>query len=131
MQDSQRLVKEFCRAAGSHISPVPGVPPLDVQALKISMLYEELEELAHAFLDGDLVAVADALGDLQYVLEGTALACGLDLEPILREIHRSNMTKVGPDGQCRRRADGKILKPEGYEPPKLAELLGHCGVEGK
>lgn len=72
----------------------------------------------------DVVAAADTLGDLEYVVNGMALGMGVDLPAVVREIHRSNMTKLGPDGKPIYREDGKILKGEGYEPPRLKELLG-------
>lgn len=72
----------------------------------------------------DLVAAADALGDLEYVVNGMALGMGINLPEVVKEIHRSNMTKLGPDGKPIYREDGKILKGEGYEPPNLKPVLG-------
>jgi predicted HAD superfamily Cof-like phosphohydrolase len=67
----------------------------------------------------DLVAVADALGDLDYVVEGTRLECGIDGAPIAAEIHRTNMNKLSGET----RADGKKLKPPGWLPPDIRGLL--------
>jgi len=61
-------------------------------------------------------AVADALADLMYVVAGTAVAYGIDLGPILLEVHRTNMAKAG--GSVR-----PILKPAGWQPPDVAGLL--------
>lgn len=72
----------------------------------------------------DLVAAADALGDLEYVTNGMALGMGIPLPEVVEEIHRSNMTKLGSDGKPIYREDGKILKGEGYEPPQLEAVLG-------
>ena len=68
---------------------------------------------------GDLVEIADGLADLIYVLIGTSIAYGIDLEPIWDEVHKTNMAKVGGGV----RGDGKILKPEGWEPPEIERLL--------
>ena len=70
------------------------------------------------------VDIADALGDMLVVIYGTAAAYGINLDAVVREIHASNMTKVQPDGSVLRREDGKIMKPEGYRPPNLAEIIG-------
>lgn len=72
----------------------------------------------------DIVEVADALADLDYVIEGLRLAFGINGKPIADEVHRSNMAKVWPDGSVRRREDGKILKPDGWTAPDIAGVLG-------
>lgn len=85
---------------------------------------EELQEFIDAFKAGDLTEMADALGDLLYVTYGTAVEAGIPINRIFQEIHRSNMTKVPADGKIRRRADGKVLKPVTWEPPRLKPILG-------
>lgn len=65
------------------------------------------------------MAIAKELADLLYVVYGTAVSCGIDLEPIFREVHRSNMSKVGGH----RRADGKWVKPLTYSPAVIEPLL--------
>lgn len=71
----------------------------------------------------DIVAAADALGDIEYVVNGAAAGMGIPLPEVVEEIHRSNMTKLGPDGKPIYREDGKILKGEDYEPPQLEGVL--------
>ncbi len=61
-------------------------------------------------MSGPLDRLAHELADVVYVAYGTALVHGVDLDAVIAEIHRSNMTKIGPDGQMARRADGKVLK---------------------
>lgn len=70
-----------------------------------------------------LVLVADALADVLVTVNGLAISLGLPIEDIFAEVHRTNMAKVGPDGKVVRREDGKILKPEGWEPPKIRNIL--------
>lgn len=65
--------------------------------------------------DGAIVATADAIADLLYVTIGAAVEFGIDVEPIFDEVHRANMTKIGGAS----RADGKTLKPEGWQPPNV------------
>lgn len=87
-----------------------------------SLILEELGEWRRADTDGDLIEVADALADLLYVVYRAALAYGLPIDEIFAEVHRSNMTKF-PGGKVIRREDGKILKPDTWEAPKIKEIL--------
>ena len=64
------------------------------------------------------------LADIAYVVYGTALTYGIDLDSALREVHRSNMSKLGNDGKPLIRDDGKVLKSERYFPPDIASVLG-------
>ncbi len=73
--------------------------------------------------DPDLVAMADGLADLRYVTEGAAVVHGIPLGRCFREVHRSNMSKLGPDGRPVYRADGKILKGPDFTPPRLDLIL--------
>ena len=94
-------------------------------AMRHKIMREENDEYRDACAAGDLVAIADALGDQLYVLCGTIISHGLqdDMVAVFAEIHRSNMSKLGVDGQPIIRADGKILKGEAYFPPNLVAIL--------
>lgn len=72
----------------------------------------------------DHIKAADALADIIYVCIGAANEMGIDLAAVWDEVHRSNMAKIGPDGEVKRRADGKVIKPEGWTPPDIARALG-------
>lgn len=74
---------------------------------------------------GDLVEVADALGDMLYILCGTILEHGLQhkIEEVFEEIQRSNMSKLGADGKPIYREDGKVLKGPSYFKPNIGEIL--------
>lgn len=97
----------------------PGFPDNEIIAKSLDLIDEERDELTEAIANDDLVEVADALGDLAYVVEAAFQAFGINSEPILAEIHRTNMAKAGAP----KRADGKQLKPKGWQPPRIAELL--------
>jgi predicted HAD superfamily Cof-like phosphohydrolase len=71
--------------------------------------------------------LAHELAVVVYVAYGTALVHGIDLDEVIAEIHRSNMTKLGPDGRVARRADGKVLKGEHYRAPDVAAVLRRQG----
>lgn len=123
-KSSYQLVKEFHQTFGHPVAQKPTLVGDDRQALRIELIREELFEFKEAVVAGDLVAIADALGDLDYVVNGAAIEYGIDLPKVTAEIHRSNMTKLGPDGKPIYREDGKILKGKDYEPPQLEPLLG-------
>lgn len=71
--------------------------------------------------------VADALGDLIYVIYGFALELGYDLRAVVEEIHASNLTKLGEDGKPILREDGKVLKGPNYREPNIPAVLGFDG----
>ena len=79
--------------------PMRQSPSADVDKslakLRVALLQEEVGEFIAASEKGDLVAIADALADIAYVVYGTALTYGIDLDSVLREVHRSNMSKLG------------------------------------
>jgi predicted HAD superfamily Cof-like phosphohydrolase len=74
--------------------------------------------------------IADALGDLDYVIAGTATEMGIPHDAIVAEIHRSNMSKLGSDGKPILRDDGKVLKGPNYTPPNLWPILMGAGKVG-
>src|SRR5919205_1639448 len=107
--------------------PCQAQPSIDIdrslEALRISLLEEEVGELVAATRARDLVGIADALADITYVVYGTALTYGIDLDAVLGEVHRSNMSKLDHDGKPIIRADGKVLKSGRYSPPDVTTVL--------
>lgn len=91
--------------------------------LRMSLLKEEFEEYVEAEKENDIVAVADALADMLYIIFGTAHAYNIPLDEIFLEVHSTNMEKVGENGKVKRREDGKILKPEGWKPPQISKMI--------
>ena len=93
--------------------------------LRFNLMDEENKEYYEAAESGDLVEVADALGDMLYILCGTILEHGMQykIEEVFEEIQRSNMSKLGADGKPIYREDGKVLKGPGYFKPKIREIL--------
>lgn len=102
----------------------PGLSPDELIELRIKLLTEEVQEYAEAARAGDLVEVLDALADIGYILAGTIINHGMQhiYDDAFNEVHRSNMAKL-VDGKVIRREDGKVLKPEGWQPPQLAQFL--------
>ncbi len=93
--------------------------------LRYKLIREENEEYLDAAMRGDLVEVADALGDILYILCGTLLKHGLEskIDEVFREIQRSNMSKLDANGKPIYREDGKVLKSDLYFRPDIAAIL--------
>jgi predicted HAD superfamily Cof-like phosphohydrolase len=121
MNAEQRMVAEFHERFGIPRSERPAWPGDDIHRVRVALIEEELAEFRNAGQTQNLLEIADALGDLLYVIYGAAVTYGVDLQPIFEEIHRSNMSKGGDHPACR--ADGKVCKGDHYEAPKIAELL--------
>lgn len=121
MTDWQQQVREFMVEVKE--LELPRHPTVDISERMLelcrSLMDEELNELTDAMHNNDLVAIADGIADLLYVVLYTANAYGIYMDPIFAEVQRSNMTKKG--GPIRE--DGKQLKPDTYSPPDLAPLL--------
>tara|TARA_Y100001973_G_scaffold88350_1_gene133439 strand:+ start:258 stop:638 length:381 start_codon:yes stop_codon:yes gene_type:complete len=118
------LVEDFMEAMGQDVNVVPTFPEEEIQRLRLDLIEEELDELHYAIDNKDMVEIADALGDLLYVVYGAGHAFGIDLDECFKEIHASNMSKLGPDGKPIKREDGKVLKPDTFFPPDLKSILG-------
>lgn len=109
---------------GNRHTPTGEVPE-DEAMLRFNLLKEENEEYLEACKRGDLVEIADALGDILYIAFGTILRHGLQhkIEEVFDEIHRSNMSKLDKNGQPIFREDGKVLKSELYFRPDIRSVL--------
>jgi len=100
----------------------PTPPPDELVAARQRLIEEEVGELADAVCGGRLDEVARELADVVYVAYGTAVTYGINLDLVLAEVHRANMTKLGPDGRPVIR-DGKVQKGAGFRPPDVAGVL--------
>ena len=145
MNKEQEQVARFNQAIDTPRRDTPGLPSENVRRLRARLILEEALEVVAAlgfgvliktrfsdveicnldaisFIDSfhpDMVKIVDGLCDLNYVSYGTADAIGVDLQPFFAEVHDSNMRKLeGPKDD-----HGKQLKPEGWVPPRIAEML--------
>ena len=126
MKNKLKSVQEFHEAFGigyRHI-PVAKLSESLIQ-LRFDLMAEENEEYLNAAKNNNIVEVADALGDMLYILCGTILEHGLQykIEEIFNEIQRSNMSKLGGDGMPIYREDGKVMKGPNYFKPDILRIL--------
>ena len=119
-------VHEFHTAFGLGIEEKP-VADLGAakNRLRFELMKEENEEYLEAANHNDLVEVADALGDMLYILCGTIIEHGMQhkIEEVFEEIQKSNMSKLGADGKPIYREDGKVLKGPAYFKPDIRSIL--------
>ena len=110
--------------------PFKDSPTTDISKNLLSLRYrlmsEENEEYLEAAENGDLIEVADALGDMLYILCGTIITHGMQhkIEEVFDEIQRSNMSKLDNDGNPIYREDGKVMKGPNYFKPDINSILG-------
>ncbi|AMC10808.1 hypothetical protein Lupro_05935 [Lutibacter profundi] len=126
MKNKLKAVQEFHEAFGLGIQHEPIANLSDSKLkLRFDLMAEENEEYLEAAKNNDLVEVADALGDMLYILCGTILEHGMQhkIETVFNEIQRSNMSKLGVNGEPIYREDGKVMKGPNYFKPKIKEIL--------
>ncbi len=119
------MVRRFHDAFGISNAAVPTAQLAEAEALlRYKLMREENEEYLEAAQEGNLVEIADALGDMLYILCGTILKHGLSekIEEVFTEIQRSNMSKL-ENGRPIYREDGKVLKGKNYFKPEIANIL--------
>jgi predicted HAD superfamily Cof-like phosphohydrolase len=126
MQKQLKAVQEFHTAFAIGHSEVPkaDLEPAK-KILRYELMREENEEYFEAVQNNDLVEIADALGDMLYILCGTIIEHGLQhkIEDVFDEIQRSNMSKLGSDGKPIYREDGKVMKGPNYFKPDFSKIL--------
>ena len=126
LRDCINAVKVFHESFGikNETEPVSSISEADF-ILRHKLMNEENEEYLEAAKQGDLVEIADALGDMLYILCGTILKHGLQnkIEEVFEEIQRSNMSKLDENGNAILREDGKILKSSLYFKSNIGKIL--------
>jgi predicted HAD superfamily Cof-like phosphohydrolase len=125
-QDIIKAVETFHDSFGieNHYQPKSDLTEKEIQ-LRFDLMKEENEEYLEAAKNGDMVEIADALGDQLYILCGTILRHGLQdkIMEVFEEIQRSNMSKLDANGKPIYREDGKVLKSDRYFKPNIAAIL--------
>lgn len=126
LKETISAVETFHKAFNipNNYAPTAQLSEADI-TLRYNLMKEENEEYLEAAKNGDLVEIADALGDQLYILCGTILKHGLQdkIAEVFAEIQRSNMSKLDADGNPIYREDGKVLKSELYFKPNILSVL--------
>ena len=126
LQEAIDYVQTFHDSFKIHSTDVPTVEVEDrLIDLRHKLMAEENDEYLEAAKSEDLVEVADALGDMLYILCGTIITHGMQhkIEEVFSEIQRSNMSKLDKDGNPIYREDGKVMKSDLYFKPNIGEIL--------
>lgn len=126
MKKQLQAVKEFHNAFEVGFSQSPKSDLGEAKhLLRYNLMREENEEYLEAVKNNNLIEIADALGDMLYILCGTIIEHGLQdkIEAVFEEIQRSNMSKLGIDGKPIYREDGKVMKGENYFKPDFSTIL--------
>ncbi|QLG46249.1 pyrophosphohydrolase domain-containing protein [Costertonia aggregata] len=126
MKSKITAVERFHISFGLGVSKIPKADlGQKKNMLRFNLMDEENKEYLEAAENDDIVEVADALGDMLYILCGTILEHGMQhkIEEVFEEIQRSNMSKLGDDGKPIYREDGKVLKGPNYFKPNIKSIL--------
>ena len=113
----------FMKTFGQEIKTKPSLSSNKINTLRINLIEEELKELKHAIENKDLKETIDALTDILYVTYGAGHAFGVNLDKCFEEVQKSNMSKLGDDGNPIYNENGKVMKGPKYFKPDLKKFL--------
>ena len=113
----------FMKTFGQNVKQTSSFSSEKINALRISLIKEELDELIEAMNKKDLVEVADALTDILYVTYGAGHAFGINLDDCFEEVQNSNMSKLNKDGKPIYNDKGKVMKGPNYFKPDLSKFI--------
>ena len=116
-------VKLFMQTYGQEVKAKANFSDEKTNKLRVDLIKEELEELAKAMDEKDLLEVADALTDILYVTYGAGHAFGINLDKCFDEVQSSNMSKLGKDGKPIYNEAGKVMKGPNYFKPDLSKYI--------
>jgi predicted HAD superfamily Cof-like phosphohydrolase len=122
MKTMFEMVRDFHNAFGQRIGEKPEFPSYEERELRMKLMKEEVNEYNKAEENNDINNMAVELADIIYIACGTAVSYGIPLDDVFNAIHQANMNKL-VDGKVLRREDGKIKKPEGWQPADIAGIL--------
>ena len=113
----------FMKTFGQNVKQSSSFSSEKINALRISLIKEELDELIDAMNKKDLVEVADALTDILYVTYGAGHAFGINLDKCFDEVQNSNMSKLDHNGKPIYNDNGKVMKGPNYFKPDLGKYI--------
>lgn len=118
MEQTQADVRAFHTKFGLAVASHPMFPTEQEFILRISLIQEELSEMLVAYRNRNFIDFVDSMGDLKYVVDAVPVVSGVDMEPIMREIQYSNMSKSFTLDE-----GGKIQKGVAFVSPRILNLL--------
>jgi hypothetical protein len=126
----QNDVEQFMAAADQYIGATPHLDENNMAQAKlyIDLIDEEFKELCDGFIRRHIGDIADGGADLVWVIKGLFVTLGIDFDAVWEEVRASNMSKVSEGGKIKKRADGKILKPDTYFKPNIEKVLKDQGL---
>jgi predicted HAD superfamily Cof-like phosphohydrolase len=153
MYNPQRDVSKFMRACDQEVKESPGIPDDSVMSLRCKLILEEAFEFVEAagyevklstadqeriHIDRqwlilnkngppNIPEMAKELADINVVTYGAGNAIGIDLSSVFKEVQKSNMTKIGPDGKVIKNHAGKVQKSANYKPANIERVLTKQG----
>ena len=110
-------VSKFMKAFGQNVNKKLIWPEHKARQLRTELINEEFKEYK------DMVEIADALTDMLYVIYGAGHTYGINLDKTFKEVHASNMSKLGEDGKPIYRNDGKVMKGPRFFEPDLKKII--------
>lgn len=122
MKTMFEMVRDFHTAFGQRVGTKPELPSYDERELRMRLMKEEFYEYNKAEDNNDITNLAVELADIIYIACGTAVSYGIPLDDVFNAIHQANMNKL-VDGKVIRREDGKIKKPDGWQPADIEGIL--------
>lgn len=129
--NKQEAVRVFMHRFGQDCPDKPTIPSFDIQKLRLELIDEERGELRAALAAGNLIETADAIADLLYVVYGTAVACGIDIDKVFEEVHRSNMSKLWTMAELDDKLESYIISLDTIVPDRNARQFVVKNVSGK
>lgn len=116
------MVRDFHTVFGQRVGTRPILPDANERSLRMRLMSEEHKEYNEAEQNNDITNLAVELADIIYIACGTAVSYGIPLDEVFEAIHAANMNKL-IDGKVIRREDGKIKKPDGWQPADISSIL--------
>lgn len=130
MSSNLEKVLEFHKVFGMLVNENPTMIDTSSMNLRLKLIEEEFNELYVEMVkyDAKIENIAKEMADLLYVVYGTAVSMGIDMNKIFEEVHKSNMSKLDENGKVVRRADGKVLKSNLYKSADIEEIIKNASI---
>ena len=131
LEKALAYVRAFHEACDVPVLDRPEFPDGERAKLRMRLIDEEANEIEEAMRKRDLAGLTQELADMIYVTVGCAIEFGLPLNEVFAAVHEANMAKVDPNsGKVLKREDGKVLKPDGWQPADVKSIVEARAKDG-